>query len=191
MLGHALAIERAMPRMGEASARAAEQAFVRENHGFVTRVLWSRGTPRMQLDDAVQQVFLVALPKLHEIREPKPFLFAIAAHVAQEQIRSGKRHAPPSDPEASAQLVSRDPVPEELLDRKQRRALLDEALESLPDEVRTVFVLFELEDLTQKEIALAMELPQGTIASRIRRGRELFREAASRLRARHAREEAR
>ena len=45
--------------------------------------------------------------------------------------------------------------------------------------------------LDQKEIALAMELPQGTIASRIRRGRELFRDAASRLRARHAREEAR
>jgi RNA polymerase sigma-70 factor (ECF subfamily) len=191
MLGHALAIERAMPRMGEASARAAEQRFVRENHGFVTRALWSRGTPRSHLDDAVQQVFLVALPKLPEIREARPFLYAVAVRVAKEQIRSGERHALSSDPEASARLVSRDPAPEELLDRKQRRALLDEALESLPEDVRSAFVLFELEDMTLKEIARAMAVPQGTVASRVRRGRELFREAAARLRARCSREEAR
>lgn len=190
MLGHALALERAMPRTGEASARAAERSFVRENHGFVTRVLWSRGTPRRQLDDAVQQVFLVALP-LDEIREPRPYLYAIATRVAQEQIRSGRRYALPSDPEASGALVSRDPAPEELLDRKQRRALLDEVLEGLPDDVRIAFVLFEIEDMTMKEIAEVTAVPQGTVASRVRRGRDLFREAAKRIRARTAREEAR
>ena len=86
---------------------------------------------------------------------------------------------------------SADPEPEQLLDQKQRRALLDEALEGLPEDIRSAFVLFEIEDMTLREIAEAMEVPQGTVASRVRRGRELFQREAARLRARYSREEGR
>jgi RNA polymerase sigma-70 factor (ECF subfamily) len=57
-------------------------------------------------------------------------------------------------------------------------------LGEIPIETRSVFVLFELEELTVPEIADMLELPIGTVASRLRRGRELFRAAATRLRAR-------
>jgi RNA polymerase sigma-70 factor (ECF subfamily) len=54
----------------------------------------------------------------------------------------------------------------------------------MPLEARSVFVLFELEELTVPEIAAMLDLPIGTVASRLRRGRELFRAAATRMRAR-------
>ncbi len=53
----------------------------------------------------------------------------------------------------------------------------------MPMEARSVFVLFELEELTVTEIARVLEVPIGTVSSRLRRARELFRAAALRLRA--------
>jgi RNA polymerase sigma-70 factor (ECF subfamily) len=57
-------------------------------------------------------------------------------------------------------------------------------LESWPEELRTAFVLFELEGLSVPEIAELTETKSGTVASRLRRGRELFLAAVKRLKAR-------
>jgi RNA polymerase sigma-70 factor (ECF subfamily) len=51
---------------------------------------------------------------------------------------------------------------------------LDEILVSMPHEVRTVFVLFEIEGMNLSEIAETLGIPRGTVASRLRRGREDF-----------------
>jgi len=48
-------------------------------------------------------------------------------------------------------------------------------------DLRTVFVLYELEEMTMAEIATTLELPPGTVASRLRRGREAFQTAVARL----------
>ncbi len=191
MLASALAIEGSVAQRTADRSPAADREFVCENHGFVTRVLWSRGVPRRSLDDAVQQVFVVALAKRGEIREPRAFLFGVAVRVAKELSRTALRHALPEGPDAAERQRSSDPHAEELLDRKQRRALLDQTIESMPEDIRTAFVLFEIEDLTMREIADVMGAPQGTVASRVRRGRELFRQAADRIRTRLEREEAR
>ena len=55
-----------------------------------------------------------------------------------------------------------------------------------PDDMRTAFVLFELEGLSVPEIAELTETKQGTVASRLRRARELFQSGVKRLRAREA-----
>jgi RNA polymerase sigma-70 factor (ECF subfamily) len=62
--------------------------------------------------------------------------------------------------------------------------LLDEALESLDTPHREVFVLFEIEQMTREEVAEALRIPPGTVASRLRKAREAFRAAAERLQAR-------
>ena len=54
-----------------------------------------------------------------------------------------------------------------------------------------MFVLYELEELTMAEIARTLELPAGTIASRLRRAREAFEELSRRLRREIARKESR
>jgi RNA polymerase sigma-70 factor, ECF subfamily len=64
-----------------------------------------------------------------------------------------------------------DPGPDELVDRDRARAALDAILAAMPLELRAVFVLYELEQLTMAEIAALLELPPGTVASRLRRAR--------------------
>jgi RNA polymerase sigma-70 factor (ECF subfamily) len=79
-----------------------------------------------------------------------------------------------------------DPAPgaEELVDRARARAELEAILDRMPLDLRAVFVLFELEQMTMAEIAATLDLPPGTVASRLRRGRESFQAAVRRRGAR-------
>jgi RNA polymerase sigma-70 factor (ECF subfamily) len=72
---------------------------------------------------------------------------------------------------------------EERLDAERARTVLHELLQELEMDLRTVFVLFELEGLTTAEIGLTLGISRGTAASRLRRAREVFRLALKRRRA--------
>ena len=65
--------------------------------------------------------------------------------------------------------------------------MLDEVLQAMPIELRTVFVMSELEELTMAEIAEVESIPEGTVASRLRRARAEFSDQAKRLKARLSR----
>ena len=54
--------------------------------------------------------------------------------------------------------------------------MLDGVLEQMEVDLRTVFVLYEFEDMSMAEIADIVAIPRGTVASRLRRAREDFRE---------------
>ena len=56
--------------------------------------------------------------------------------------------------------------------------MLDRVLDKMPADLRSVFVLFELEELTVDEVAALLRLPRGTVATRLRRARMVFREQA-------------
>ena len=67
----------------------------------------------------------------------------------------------------------KDPdTPEGLALTDEIRGIVNRAIESLPEELRTAIVLRELEGLSYEEIATAMECPVGTVRSRIFRARE-------------------
>jgi RNA polymerase sigma-70 factor (ECF subfamily) len=65
---------------------------------------------------------------------------------------------------------------EQVLQRRDARRLVNEALARLPEEFREVIVLRELEDLSYKEIAAVAGIPLGTVMSRLARGRKLLLE---------------
>jgi RNA polymerase sigma-70 factor, ECF subfamily len=164
------------------------RALVTDNLAFVYRSLIRLGVPRADADDAVQQVFLVASRKLASI-EPgreKAFLFGAAFRIAHRTRRTQKRRHEVLEAEPH-ERVDTDPSPEELLDRARARMALDAILETMPLELRAVFVLFELEQLTIAQIAPMLELPPGTAASRLRRAREHFQAAVRRLEAQRKR----
>ena len=71
--------------------------------------------------------------------------------------------------------------PENLTNQKTARAMLDQVLEQLPLDLRTVFVLYEIEELTTDQIAETLQIASGTVASRLRRAREKFRNTVARL----------
>ena len=76
------------------------------------------------------------------------------------------------------------PSPEDAVASREARAVLDQFLGELADDVREVFILYELEEMTMAAIADALALPRGTIASRLRRAREEFEAATKRFQAR-------
>lgn len=158
-----------------------------EHFEFVWRSVRRLGVPEADADDATQQVFIVVARRLDVIApgSERAFLFATALRVASHARRAAQRRGEVSGelPEA----LDAAPTPEELMDQRRARAVLDAVLEELPLDVRAVFILFELEEMTQAEIAGLLDLPQGTVASRLRRGREAFEAAIARLKARRVR----
>jgi RNA polymerase sigma-70 factor (ECF subfamily) len=156
----------------------------REHFEFIWRSVRRLGVPEADADDAVQQVFIVAARKLSLITagSERAFLFGTALRVAAHWRRTAMRRG--TMVEVDEQQPDVGPSAEDLLEQRRARALLDDVLSALPLEVRAVFVLFELEELTLAEIATLLEIPSGTVASRLRRGRELFQAEVTRLKAR-------
>lgn len=154
-------------------------AMVREHHAFLWRLLLRLGVPASGAEDAVQQVFLVAMRRVSEIAlgSEKSFLFGTALRVASDERRLARHREVPNElPDA---FVSPTDL-EEQAEARRRRERLQQVLLDMPLELRTVFVLFELEQMTKTEVAELLGLPVGTAVSRLRRAREVFRESLAR-----------
>ncbi|HET7544124.1 MAG TPA: RNA polymerase sigma factor [Polyangiaceae bacterium] len=161
------------------------RALFTTHYGSIWRLLRRLGVHSAQLDDAAQEVFWVAARRLSDIKlgSEHSFLYGIALRVAAQEWKKQRASAPLADQETLPRLTDLGPSPEEQLAQRQARELLDEVLDALPPELRTVFVLFELEGLEVREIAALEEIPLGTASSRLRRAREEFSAIAKRVRA--------
>ena len=142
----------------------------------VWRFLRSIGVPQHALDDATQDVFLVAARKLADIQPgaEKSFLFGVAVYVARDIRRRHGREELADDPDDESREPAQLTTPEDAFGQKQEQDLLMSLLAGLTDELRSVFVLYEIEGQTMAEIAELLGVPAGTVASRLRRGREQF-----------------
>jgi len=165
----------ALPRPAKQSDRLRE--LVELHLDFVWRNLRRVGNASADADEIAQEAFIVASRKLHEIRpgSERAFLLAIAMNIASTRRRSYSREALRID---RAEFVCAPPPilnPEQAVERQQARRELDAILLAMNLELRTVFVLYELEELSTKAIAELLELKEGTVASRLRRAREEFR----------------
>lgn len=155
-----------------------------QHFDLVWRTVRRLGVPPEAVDDAAQEVFVVAARRLAEIElgKEKAFLYGTAIRIAADARRAHGRRPQSSDAELD---VIADPAPslDELVDQKRARAVLDDIIARMPEDARDVFVLYELEGLTMAEIATCLDVPPGTVASRLRRGRERFAAAVARLEA--------
>jgi len=176
------------PALSPPVAEARLRALRDEHFEFVWRSLRRLGVADADTDDAVQQVFITASSKLDAIADgsERSFLFGVALRVASHARRAVRRRGEVSGDALDA-CADGAPAPDDLLEQRRARALLDEVLEGLPLDVRAVFILFEMEELSLSEIAEMLGIPQGTAASRLRRGRERFQAEIARIEARRAR----
>lgn len=165
-----------------APAETRLRAMVDSYIDFVARVLRNAGTPDADVDDAVQRTFITAANRLADIRvgAEKSFLLQIALHIAAHARRTVARRREVHSDEAPEQ-VEAFATPEQLTDQKRARQMLDRVLDQMDADLRTVFVLYEFEELNMAEIATALRIPQGTVASRLRRARADFRQRVARL----------
>jgi RNA polymerase sigma-70 factor, ECF subfamily len=151
-----------------------ERALVLAHFSPIWRALRRFGLSAADADDAAQQIFLVAVRRLDQIEvgRERAFLYGMAANAAFKVKRTlARRREKLTDFD---DYVGPQPSGEELLERRRARELLDRILSTLDDDVRVVLVLHEIEQLTAPEIAEALSIPLGTVASRLRRGREQF-----------------
>ena len=153
-----------------------EQMFV-AHHGMVWRTLRRRGLTADAAADAAQQTFLIAAERLEDIQpdSERAFLVGTALRVARTMGRKTMRWQLEED-------MDRRVV--EVTDHGDARAaveLCDLALSKVDADVAEVFVLFEIEGLSSPEIAASLEIPLGTVASRLRRAREQFRRVVTRI----------
>jgi RNA polymerase sigma-70 factor (ECF subfamily) len=183
----------AQPSLAPRSASPADverfRSMVDTHYAFVWRSLRRLGVAEAGVDDAAQHVFWVASSKLAALPPgaERTFLYRTAMGVAANARRSARLHRREiADGDVLARTADATPTPEELLRLKQARALLDQVLDAMDPDQRSVFALAELEGMTMPEIAEMLDVPTGTAASRLRRAREVFQEAVARLHAREA-----
>jgi RNA polymerase sigma-70 factor (ECF subfamily) len=155
------------------------------HYDFIWRSLRRLGVTQGDADDAAQQVFVTAARKLAKIRpgSERSFLFQTALRTAADNRRTHRRRREVTTDEIpeSDEALDHTPTAEDVVDLRRARRALDAILDDMPIELRAVFALFELEEVTMAEISVLLDLPAGTVASRLRRARREFRERVARL----------
>ncbi|MBM3993294.1 MAG: RNA polymerase sigma factor [Planctomycetes bacterium] len=161
-----------MPWFG--SSKSAIEAMVEAHYVALYRFAYRLSGSAQLAEDLTQETFCLAQKKLHQLREEeraKSWLFAILRNVYLHQARSSKLE----------KQVSLDGIPE-IADRSTENgagpdsAQLQKALNELPEAFRTPLILYYFEDFSYKEIAEQMNVPLGTVMSRLARGKAFLRQ---------------
>ena len=172
-----------------AGSRAAFDELVQRNRQRVYNLVKMLTDGDPDAEDLTQEVFVRAFRGIRRFRGDssiRTWLYRIAINVvkshvgraAQGRLLTGFGHRGRSDDAESwtERLAARTDLERDLA----RRQLIDHALATLPGPLRVVVVLRDIQGLDYREIAEVLDVPDGTVKSRISRGR---RELAQRIRA--------
>jgi RNA polymerase sigma-70 factor (ECF subfamily) len=173
----------ALADSGAAAAPAFSEVYTAHVR-FVWRVLRTLGVPEPQIEDAVQDVFVVVHRRLAEWQGRAAittWLFAIARRVAHtHRRRAGHSAAAKLEPlsnELADDLPGGGGDPFAEMSRSQAAATVLAILDGLDDDKRIVFALVELEQLSVPEVARMLDLNLNTAYSRLRLARHAFEAA--------------
>lgn len=156
----------------------AYRGLVEKYQGRVYAMVYGMLRNREDGRDITQEAFVKAYRNLQSFRMDSSFytwLYRIAMNLAIDHTRKRKRHATTGFDEAIAARdedgdiaqVHHEDSPSKVLERKQLYDQIMDAMEKLPEDQRQVILLRELEGLSYKEIADVMEIPEGTVMSRL------------------------
>jgi RNA polymerase sigma-70 factor (ECF subfamily) len=163
--------------------QAAWEAVVRQHWRKVFNVAYKFVGKHDEAEDLAQDIFLKIFKALDTFDRRANFqtwIISIARNLCIDHYRSVRKERETIAREVDAgelTPVSAEIGPDGALERSDLRALLQRALERLPVSLRTAVVLRDLQELSYQEIADRLRLPEGTVKSRINRGRlELARQ---------------
>ncbi|MBK6808996.1 MAG: sigma-70 family RNA polymerase sigma factor [Sandaracinaceae bacterium] len=151
-------------------SRHVDDAFVREHQLFVRRCLLRFGIAGADVDDAAQDVFVVALRHTGPFdvqRSARPWLYTVALNVARNLRR---KHQRVETPMAEPPEVHVPPPQERSLHAHEARSLVHRALDELPPAQRDVVLLHRLEGWPMEMVAETVGCPVATAHSRLRLG---------------------
>jgi len=127
-------------------------------------------------EDAAQETFIRAWQNLSSYRPQtslRNWLYRIAVNAATDMLRKEKRILPNDIDDLH--LTDRRPSLDALVSNKERAVLVQKAILSLPDASRAVLVLREYEELSYQEISSTLDIPLGTVMSRLNYARKLLK----------------
>ncbi len=143
-------------------------------------------------NDVAQDAFIRAYNAINSFRGDAAFstwIFRITTNVFLDERKKRRAHPQQSLDEYASQEEQREgmqvedpgPTPEELVTEKDRQRILSEAVQSLPEYQRTMVVLYHQQQKSYEEIAEIMEMPIGTVKSRLNRARIALKEKLQEL----------
>jgi RNA polymerase sigma-70 factor (ECF subfamily) len=121
----------------------------------------------VEAEDVAQEAFLKAFRELHRLRDDRAFasfIYRICVRLCVDRLRLKRAEPSALEPSDSAHTGS-----------IENKVLVEKLLAKLPADLRTTLVLREMEQLSYEEVAQAMEVPVGTVRSRLHTARERFR----------------
>lgn len=165
----------------EPSGRSTTPTFpelYRTHFRFVWRTISRLGVREADRMDVSQNVFVVVHRQLGGFEgrsELTTWLFSICRLVVKDYLRSApiRLEVVVDVRDLSARVGSTD-SPLRRLDSEELGRTLDGILDKLPEKLRLVFVLFELDEMSGEDIARLLEVPVGTVRSRLRLARAAF-----------------
>ena len=178
----------ALARLCAVRDRDAVRHVIVANNQRLFRTAWSILRNRGDAEDAVQAAYLSAIGAIERFEgrsSLSTWLTRIVINEALGRARDSKRIRDHLEQQGVAVLDtyretlmrgSQSDAPDTAVARQQIRTLLERAVGELPDEFRTVFVMRDIEGLTGEETAESLEIPVGTVKTRLLRARRRLRE---------------
>lgn len=156
------------------------ESMYRAHHQVIWRTLRRLGFSPEAAADYTQQAYLIALERLDDIYigSEKAFLFSTAIRLGRTAARKLRRMDLSDDVDLGSDLGE---GAESSDNRQVALQLLERVFAHMDVDLVTVFTLYEIEGMSSPEIAELLDIPLGTVASRLRRARETFREKAARM----------
>ena len=179
--------ERKLIRRLKARDEEAFSELVRTHQHKVFNLVFRILGDRQEAEDVAQEVFVAVFKYIEGFRgdaQLSTWLFRVATNTARNRLkylarRSQRAHQPIEDTSerrfSTASSPSRPSSPSEAAMGKELEQILQEGLNALPEIHRTIVVLRDVEHLSYDEIADVVELPVGTVKSRLFRARAALR----------------
>lgn len=136
---------------------------------------------RTLAEDIMQETFLVTIEKLGQLRDPAKieiWLIRVAINKALNELRkqNTKRLL------RSIPTAGRNPTTEEIVLAEEEKEHLHKAIEALPADCQVIIYLKYFRDLTTKQIAYGINIPEGTVKSRLRKAYDQIRKKLTKIR---------
>lgn len=157
------------------------EALLREQKSRLTHFVRKHLRREDYIDDIVQQTHMAAFRNWSRFRgdsRPETWLFGIALNLVKNfRYRDTSHRFQGDDFEEQISMIAADPIcePEESLMQQERMTSLKQAIDNLPGKMQTVVQLVLLEGFTYQDAALELDLPIGTVRSRLSRARDMLR----------------
>ncbi len=189
--GNVMTTDFALVQRAQANDRAAFNEIVLKYKGKVYNFISRMVASALDAEDLTQETFIRAYLSIRSFQSRaslNTWLFRIATNLCIDYSRKQKTHIQPSslsqqnesdDGETEREIPDRAFDPQRLLINRELGKMVESALQGLPEKLRTVVLLYDMEGLSYEEIAAIVNCPLGTVKSRLFNARIALREKLS------------